>query len=77
MSNQSQNPSAIPPDVQELLERARQYALDIERHARTESSQGHLSPTDLAFFSRLVTFLRFDVARVTTGDPEALLHDDN
>src|SRR5690606_6253861 len=67
MSNQSQNPSSIPPDVCELLERARQYALDIERHARIESSQGHLSPTDLALFSRLVMFLRFDIAQVTTG----------
>lgn len=70
MSNKPHNLKPLMPDLQELLDRARQYALDVERHARQESSQGHLSPTDLAFFSRLVSFLRYDISTVTTGDPE-------
>lgn len=54
----------------DLLDQARQYALDIERHARLEHAQGHLSPTDLALFSRLVMFLRYRIAQDTVGDPE-------
>ena len=57
--------------VRFLIEKAREYALDIERHSRQESSQSQLSPTDLAFFSRLVMFLRYEIAEDLTGDPEA------
>lgn len=67
---------ASPQDV-ELLQRARQYALDLERQARIESSQGHLSPTDLALFSRVVSFLRWDIATHLTGDPEFGLSDND
>lgn len=42
----------------QMLEKAYQFSLDIERHARQESAQSQLSPTDLAFHSRLVEFLR-------------------
>ena len=60
----------------ELLHKARQYALDLERHARIEAAQSHLSPTDLALFSRLVVFLRYDIAQAITGNATYLLSED-
>lgn len=67
------NGKTLSDEEQKMLFFARQYALEIERHARMESSQGHLSPTDLALMSRLVMFLRYDIARTTTGDASTLI----
>lgn len=40
-----------------VLERARQWALELRRLHRTELAQNHLSPTDSALLNRLVAFL--------------------
>ena len=69
--------SNLSAEQQELLQRARQFAMDLERHARIESSQGHLSPTDLALFGRVMNFLRYDIAQAMTGDPEHLWEEHN
>lgn len=43
-------------------DQARQWALDVQRFHRQEQTQGHVSPTDAAFLTRLQTFLRDTVA---------------
>lgn len=60
-------------EVLKTLEEAYQYSLEIERHARQESGQSQLSPTDMAFFSRLITYLRYDLPKQLTGDPNYLI----
>lgn len=42
--------------------RARQWAHDIRRFHRQEQAQGHISPTDAAFLTRLQEFLESEVA---------------
>lgn len=58
MNDQHQN---TDQSIINFIEKAQQYALDVERYARLEASQSQLSPTDLAFLSRIVTFLRYEV----------------
>lgn len=58
------------PDHQEfLIYRARMLALDLERHARQESAQGQMSPTDHSLYARVIDLLRHDIARSLTGNP--------
>lgn len=61
------------PELLHLLDRAYEYSLTLERHARQESSQSQLSPTDLALFSRVISFLRYELPENLTGDPNYLL----
>ena len=56
-----------------VLQEAREHANDLERHVREESLQNHISPVDMAFFSRLTFFLRYGLAEDLTGDPEAFM----
>lgn len=58
----------------QMLEKAYQFSLDIERHARQESAQSQLSPTDLAFHSRLVEFLRYELPQSVTGDSHFIVN---
>jgi len=67
----AQNTQETQETYAELVAKAREYALDLERHIRHESGQGQLSPTDIALFSRIIMFLRYQVAEDLTGDPEA------
>lgn len=67
MSNQEN------PELLHLLNQAYEYSLALERHARQESAQSQLSPTDLAFFSRMVSFLRYQMPEQLTGDPNYVL----
>jgi hypothetical protein len=52
----------MPAPNAELAAKARQWALDVRRFQRQEQAQGHISPTDAAFLSRLQTFLSDEVA---------------
>ena len=61
--------------AEQVVTRAREFALDLERHIRHESGQGTLSPTDIALFSRIIMFLRYQIAEDLTGDPESFLDD--
>lgn len=47
-----------------LSHRARQWSLDLKRFQRQEQNQGHISPTDAAFLTRLQEFLESEVAPV-------------
>lgn len=61
------------PELLDLLNQAYEYSLALERHARHEAEQSQLSPTDLAFFSRMVQFLRYKLPEQLTGDPNYVL----
>ena len=41
---------------------ARQWAMEVRRFQRQEQAQGHVSPTDAAFLTRLASFLDERVA---------------
>lgn len=60
-------------ELMALLNQAYEYSLALERHARYEAEQSQLSPTDLAFFSRMVSFLRYQLPEQLTGDPNYVL----
>lgn len=45
-----------------LSHRARQWSLDLKRFQRQEQAQGHISPTDAAFLTRLAEFLEGEAA---------------
>ena len=62
--------------IEHVVYKARQFALDLERHIRHESGQGTLSPTDIALFSRVIMFLRYQISEDLTGDPESFLEDE-
>lgn len=50
-------PSSAP-----LSKRARNWAMDLRRFQRQEQQQGHISPTDAAFLTRLAEFLDTEVS---------------
>lgn len=47
---------------QTLAKRARDWVLDLRRYQRQEQMQGHISPTDSLFLTRLQDFLDKEVA---------------
>lgn len=51
----------MPKPNEETIAKARQWALDVNRFKRQEQAQGHISPTDAAFLTRLQTFLSEEV----------------
>lgn len=63
----------IPPHIVETLEKGYQYSLDLERQARLESAQAQLSPTDMALFSRIISYLRYELPEQLTGDASFVL----
>lgn len=61
----------MPSPNPEIAAKARQWALDVRRFQRQEQNQGHISPTDAAFLTRLQSFLSEEVAPALEGSEEA------
>ena len=50
------------PNTPPTAAEARQWAMEVRRFQRQEQAQGHVSPTDAAFLTRLASFLDEQVA---------------
>lgn len=50
-----------------LAKRAKTLAMDLRRFQRQEMTQGHLSPTDASFLTRLQNFLDIELPAALAG----------